>query len=718
MATDRRRKSRRFRGRSQIIGLLLLFGLFALNTLVALLSLSQKQYDVSVGAAAPETIRATRATEDTTATEALRQAARNGVETVYTLDDTLADSLVQDAEGFFAALKEFRVTANTQRTSTAPAMPDGTPLTDTRSWQVVITQDELLAMLAKLPVPSTDTALGYALLSVSDDELLRLQEIVVSKLSVQLAAGVSAAGLPKLRSEISRELQITTLPTRLKELGELLYDHYLQPTMLADSAATVRAREEAAAAVTPINISRGAVIVEKGAVVSSDQLAVMTTLGLVRGVNDNRLFTLGVIGCILSAYVIFAWYLLHQIPELLASSKQMLMLILIVGIGILLEWLCFFMDPRVTPAIFAVLLSAVLLSREAAQAVNVLLALTFGIMAGGNGSGMLGSASMLSIFASLLGGQAAIMVALGNERRGSLIAAGATAGGVSAVVVLCGCAIRGETFNNTLIHTGLVLLPPVVLAVFCVGMLSVWENMFDVVTSARLHELLNGNHPLLRKMMTVAPGTFHHSMMAASLAEAAAEAIGANAMLARAGATYHDVGKLRRPSYFSENQNDSNIHDTLPPEESAGYIIAHQADAEALLLKYRIPAAVRTIAAEHHGNTLVAYFYYRAKQTAGDRQVLEGVYRYPGPRPSTRESAIVMLADSCEAAVRSLGDATTEQVADMVRKVIRGKLDDGQLSDCPITIQEITKVEKSFLLTFSGILHDRVRYPGDEEDTP
>ena len=284
-------------------------------------------------------------------------------------------------------------------------------------------------------------------------------------------------------------------------------------------------------------------------------------------------------------------------------------------------------------------------------------------------------------------------------------------------MVLAGCAMLGRPFNETLVHTGLVLLPPVVLAVFCVGMLSLWENAFDVVTPARLHELLNGNHPLLRKLMTAAPGTFHHSMMAASLAEAAAEAIGANALLARAGATYHDVGKLRRPSYFSENQTDGrNVHDTLPPAESAEIIIAHQRDAETLLQKHRVPAAVRAIAAEHHGTTLVAYFYYKAKQDG--QAVEEAAFRYPGPRPSTRESAIVMLADSCEAAVRSLGEATAEQMAEMVHKVVRGKIDDGQFADCPITLQELAKVEKSFLLTFSGILHGRVRYPDEEEDEP
>lgn len=278
----------------------------------------------------------------------------------------------------------------------------------------------------------------------------------------------------------------------------------------------------------------------------------------------------------------------------------------------------------------------------------------------------------------------------------------------------------GSTWVTTATYSALTMATSLVLSVFCVGMLSVWENLFDVVTNARLHEFANTNHPLLKKLMTNAPGTYHHSMMTASLAEGAAEAVGGNALLARTGGMYHDVGKLRRPQYFKENQtNGANIHDSLPPEESAGYIIAHVKDSDVLLSKYRLPSAVRKIATEHHGTTLAAYFYYKAKQQqqaegAHGEPVIERLFRYPGTPPTTRESAIVMMADSCEAAVRSLEDPSKEDVADMVHKVIQGKVDDGQLSLCPLTLAEISKIEKSFCLTFSGLLHERIRYPGTE----
>jgi membrane-associated HD superfamily phosphohydrolase len=168
-----------------------------------------------------------------------------------------------------------------------------------------------------------------------------------------------------------------------------------------------------------------------------------------------------------------------------------------------------------------------------------------------------------------------------------------------------------------------------------------------------------------------------------------------------------------------ENQNGQNIHDTLSPEESAGFIIAHQKDAMSYLSRYRMPSEVKKIVAEHHGTTLVAYFYHKAKQmqTQDGEPVIERLFRYPGGLPSTKESAIVMLADSCEAAVRSLCEPTREDVSEMVRRIVQGKMDDGQLRQSPLTLEEINKIEKSFLVTLTGLMHERIRYPGTEAPT-
>ena len=213
--------------------------------------------------------------------------------------------------------------------------------------------------------------------------------------------------------------------------------------------------------------------------------------------------------------------------------------------------------------------------------------------------------------------------------------------------------------------------------------------------------------------MNNAPGTYHHCQMASLLAESGAQSIGANVLLAKAAAAVHDAGKLKSPRHFAENQaNGVNPHDELPPRESSRIIIAHVADGDAILQRYKVPAAVRGIVREHHGTTMTAYFYVKAKKT--DPDVREADFRYPGPKPSSKESAIVMLADSCEAAVRSLGGPSPEQVRDMVHRVIRGKMEDGQLVNCNLTLSELNRVEESFLQTFQGILHDRITYPKEE----
>ena len=271
----------------------------------------------------------------------------------------------------------------------------------------------------------------------------------------------------------------------------------------------------------------------------------------------------------------------------------------------------------------------------------------------------------------------------------------------------------GRPALETLEDIGWALGSDALSGVLCVGTLSIWENAFDIATTARLSELSNTNHPLLKQLMAEAPGTYHHSVMVATLAESAAQRIGADPDLARVGSYYHDVGKLRRPLYFMENQRGGeNIHDALPAAQSAADIIAHQKDGVTLLVKHKLPSAIVQIAYEHHGNSLMTFFYHKAVQEACGKQVPQKAFRYPGARPSTKESAIVMLADSCEAAVRSLPpEATWEDVEEMIRRVIADKTADGQLNLAPLTLAQITEIERSFIRTFSGMRHERIEYP-------
>ena len=292
-----------------------------------------------------------------------------------------------------------------------------------------------------------------------------------------------------------------------------------------------------------------------------------------------------------------------------------------------------------------------------------------------------------------------------------MIAASGIGGAAGAAVTAAVYIALGATVREILTYTGCVLFSALFSGLFVTGSLTIWEELFDIATPARLNELLNTGNPLLKQLMYDAPGTYQHCMNVAALAEGAAEKIGANALLAKVGAAYHDVGKLRRPQYFKENQQAENIHDTLSPQESASIIIAHQKDGATILAKNKLPGAVVRIAAEHHGNSMMTYFYRKAAET--DPKVNPKNFRYPGNKPSTCEGAIVMLADCCEAAVRSLGDCTKEAREAMVHKIIWSKLTDGenQLSEVPLTLADISSIEKSFLRTFGGLMHDRIEYP-------
>ncbi len=704
--------------KSRIYGVIVLIVSFALACLVTLTSLTPKRYEVSVGSAAKEAITTPRMVVDSVNTEALREAARSNVSPVYAVDEKLADTLISNAQSFFSALTSFRNAANTTRAASKPVAADGTAeANDTRTWQEVISTTDLLAMLNKLPVKISDTSIGYALLDASDAEIDKMQELVMTTLEEQLRAGVSEADQVKTLSKINKDLKISSLSVWLKAVGEMVYDAYLLPTNVVNSVETTRAQEKAADAVEPIYIARGATIVEAGQTVTQEQYDMLLSLDLVKGAEAASRLTPGVIVYLLCVFGMLGMYLYVFDRNTFSSNKEMTILALILWLTITLEWLCYIIDPRVTPAVFGVLLTTLLVSRKTAEVVNIAFALAFSLLAGGSGATLFGSDSILAMAAMLVSGQMVMLIAERSKKRGTLIAAGTLGGVAGAVVVVSGGLILSYNWNTSIIYAGLQIASALILSVFCVGMLSVWENLFDIVTPARLHELANTNHPLLKKMMVAAPGTYHHSMMVASLAEGAAEAIGANALLARTGAMYHDVGKLRRPQYFRENQNGHNIHDTLQPEESAGFIIAHQKDAMSYLSRYRMPSEIKKIVSEHHGTTLVTYFYVKAKQqqTQDGEPVIERLFRYQGNLPSTKESAIVMLADSCEAAVRSMSEPTREDVADMVHRIVQGKMDDGQLKQSPLTLSEINTIEKSFLVTLTGLMHERIRYPLLEE---
>ncbi|MBQ3108954.1 MAG: HDIG domain-containing protein [Clostridia bacterium] len=691
----------RARGKKPIrpLSILLLLIMYVVACAAVLVALTPKRYAVTVGAVAPETIHAPRAIEDAGTTEALRDAARNNVQPVYRVDEQSVASINSAAQEYFKGLNQIRTDADKIRLD---------PLV---SWSVALTAEDI-ATLGSLVNPALTEAQLLAVLNATPAEMLRLEELVLPKVSTAISGGLAEDGVSRMQEACNQEINATTLSAGLKQIGSAVIGEYVKATVAIDAAATEAAREAAASLVEPLTIKQGEVIVEKDTIVTAAQYDVLRELEMVSTGSSDLPLDIGACLFLLLIFAAFGMYLVIFERSIFASGKDMAIITVMVSITLLLALACNAINSRITPGLIAVILTAILVSDRVAVPLSVVIALCIGLIAGGRGSTMLQFESMVMSAASILSGWTAIFALKVSQKRGAVIAAGAVGGGVAAFTILACYLIMGKSFLVILEDIGWALGSDVVAAVLCVGSMSIWEHVFDVATPARLAELSNTNHPLLKQLMSEAPGTYHHSMMVASLAEAAAGRVGADPLLTRVGAYFHDVGKLRRPLYFKENQKPGeNIHDTLPPLESAQTIIMHQKDGVTLLAKHKLPSAVIKIAFEHHGTALVSYFYHKAMQEQPNKQIKEKQFRYPGVRPSCKESAIVMLADSCEAAVRSLGDADRTAVEEMVKKVIKGIVDGGQLGASLLTLADLSEIERSFLRTFAGIRHERIEYP-------
>lgn len=252
------------------------------------------------------------------------------------------------------------------------------------------------------------------------------------------------------------------------------------------------------------------------------------------------------------------------------------------------------------------------------------------------------------------------------------------------------------------------------------GLIPIIERVFGFTTNTKFLELGNLDSPLLRELMMGAPGTYHHSVIVGAMVEAAAEAIGANPHLAKVGAYYHDIGKMKKPLYFVENQAGENRHDTLAPSMSALILIGHVKEGAQLARENRLPAAIIDIIEQHHGTGLIAFFYHKAKEQRqeGQPEINEGDYRYPGPKPRRKEAGLVMLADICEAATRSLSSPTPAKIRGLVRQLVNNVWADGQMDACDLTAREIAVAEESFTSILIGIYHHRIAYPDGKKEAP
>jgi putative nucleotidyltransferase with HDIG domain len=327
---------------------------------------------------------------------------------------------------------------------------------------------------------------------------------------------------------------------------------------------------------------------------------------------------------------------------------------------------------------------------------------------------------MIPLIASAAGGIVGSLLASQLRSREELAllggAVGLAQGSVYLIITLILSATASSIWYLLLGEGFLQILVGLAWSIVALGLSPYLEHLFDVITPIRLAELANPNRQLLKRLATEAPGTFQHTMFVATLAEAAAQAVGCNVELVRTGTLYHDIGKMHDPMGFIENQmGGPNKHDEIDdPWESARIIKKHVSEGLAMAKKCRLPKAIRAFIPEHQGNMLIAYFYHQAQQQAKEDPnlvVREEDFRYDGPVPQSKETGIVMLADSCEAALRSLKDATHEEALQMVNKILRARWQDKQLIDSELQREEMAKIAEVFVRVWEQVNHKRIAYP-------
>ncbi|MBI4862065.1 MAG: HDIG domain-containing protein [Candidatus Riflebacteria bacterium] len=472
-------------------------------------------------------------------------------------------------------------------------------------------------------------------------------------------------------------------------------------------------------------VLRGERIASRGDKITPDQEAIIRVMrGSTFAVNLSRLW--GNMVLTLACAMILMVYVLHLQDNLAARRNHPLLVAVIAGILAVTRLAAYSVTDLelmylLNPVPIALILIAIFISAEQAVIVNVVLSILAGVLYH-HPYAPLGSLAQFQLTAyALLGGLTGIFsCSTKQSQRSDILRAGLAVGLSNAVTILAFNLIFQEsyeppTFLAVFENTWYGLLNGIGCSMVVLGLIPYLEDLFLVTTSTRLLELINPNHPMLQKLISEAPGTYHHSQNVAHLAEKAAEEIGADPYLAKAASYYHDLGKVKRPNYFIENQMGGlNFHDSLTPQLSKLVIHAHTRDGAELGQKHGLPKAITDIMLQHHGTDLVAFFYHRALEGDSDGSVVdEQQYRYPGPKPQTKEAAIIMLADACEAAGRTLRKFSPQAIEGFVSKIINDKFADGQFDECDLTKRDCEILSDCFTRTLVAMHHARIEYPAD-----
>ncbi|WP_273483072.1 HD family phosphohydrolase [Desulforamulus ruminis] len=673
---------------------------FVLITLLVSFDFVPQKVNLQVGEISPSTIYAPRnviyVDQEKTAEE--RQKAMEKVPQVPEMNQEISAAVRRDINQLLDDVKQIQANTDAEISERASQLKALLPFS--------LSEEVLTALAGGNPA--------------STDQLAEGITIVLTEVMDQ-GEGITSDQLEGAKTQAASKIAARQFQEPYKALGQALVKHSLRANAFFDEEKYHMLQQEAAESVPPVrvNIQFRERIITQGDVVTEEHIAKLQALGLSRPEHTfNTLFGTGLLVALLMAVTLLYTYIhqksIYQNISYLNLIGIIVVIVLFVSRSIMAinisQW------PElgallgyVAPLAAAGMLITILLESRLALLVVMNLALLLGVMSGNQFDFGL---------VAFVGGVSGVFSVSKLSQRGDLVRAGIYVGIANVVIIAIAGLLSGLPWY-LLITSALALgiANGLLSSILTNGALPYLETSFGITSTVRLLELSNPNNPLLKQLMTDAPGSYHHSILVGNLAEAAAEVVGAEPLVVRVGAYYHDIGKIKRPFFFIENQlGGDNPHDKIAPSLSTLILTSHVKDGVELAREHKLPQPIIDIIEQHHGQSLVSYFYHKALEGDRNETVNEEDFRYEGPKPRTKEAAIVMLADNIEAAVRSLQNPTAGRVEGLVRKIIKDRLMDGQLDECNLTFKDLDAIANSFVRVLSGIFHTRIEYPDMKQE--
>jgi len=507
----------------------------------------------------------------------------------------------------------------------------------------------------------------------------------------------------------------------IREISEISIDHHdaliateigtvlILPSLYLNEDETENRRLEAISSVQDVEeiIQKDQIIIRKGEIVSAEDIAILNALGL-QNPRFNYFNIIGILMISAICLLLLVFYLNFYNTEIFNDINKLVLLSIICFTAIVVAKLTAQISGYLIPIAYVSMLTSIAIDSRVAIIVTIVLSYLTSLIPG---------IEMSHVLVSVIGGVVAIFSIRKATQRSSLTRAGLMIAGANIICISALGLMENIDYHLILQNNLWGIINGFLAVILTIGILPFLESFFDITSSFKLMELSNPNQPLLKKLIVEAPGTYHHSIVVGNLAETAAEEIEGNSLLARVGALYHDIGKLKRPYFFIENQEAyKNIHDEMEPSLSALVIASHVKEGVDLAKKNKIPKAIVDIITQHHGTGLISYFFHRAlkENGSGNDEISEENYRYSGPKPQSKEAGIILLADSLEAATRSLTNPTPTRIKGMVKEIIQKNLENGQMEECDLTLKDLDKIAVSFSRILTSMFHGRVDYPDDD----